>query len=325
MNNIDKKDLDWLDQFRLIYPNEITDYLNLYIGAQKDLVSLLSHIGYMYSMQRLALLHGIRKSSLPKLNLLLTGPTGSGKTYSIEKFSQATKLEYMRIDCTSVSAEGWHGTNLTSFLEEYLNRCPSGFGILHFDEIDKIGYHRNSGTGIAEANKSLQMNLLDLLDGKFDFVEDKYGKLKGKHVNYSAINNSLILMTGSFQETRNNDKKEATKFNKGAIGFHSQTENLTNTQTWKQRLIDLGFIHELVGRIVTSYELKAYTREEITEIVKSGPESAYKRYLNLLGSDKALTDSELEGIIDKVVDNENGLRDLEAVIFDIYFNKRVNY
>lgn len=309
---------------KIIYQSHIRNYMKEYVQGQQNILDLFAYIGHLYSLQLHGLKCGIRKKSMPKVNCLLTGPTGYGKTFVVKKFADSLELPYMKVDCSSVRAEGWHGTNLSEYIFRFLQKSPYGFGVLHLDEIDKIGI---SGDNNSAGKLDLQMGLLDLLDGDYCHIYDRDRITKS--IELANANNCLVIMSGSFQHVRNYDdkqEKEEEIINR-PIGFTADFNAIVKKEkepekTWKERLKDLGFIHELASRIVCQEELEKYDEQQLRKIIMDGKESAYHKYLNVFGQQHTLEDSDIDDIVKRVQDCENGLRDLESIMFEKFYKKR---
>ncbi len=310
---------DIIDWPKIVYENQISDYMTQYISGQSEIIDLLSFIGHLYTLKLYGLQHHIRLKSMPRVNALVTGPTGYGKSFSIRKFAESMEMVYYRIDCSTCSAEGWHGTNLSQLIKEFLKKSPYGFGILHLDEIDKLGHTGSKGHESATASKlQLQMALLDLLDGDYGFLQSD--DMSNKTTQLNNVNNALVIMSGSFQSERNFEESESKR---RPIGFSSSFDKPeSNMKTWREKLKNLGFIQELAGRILCTIELEKYNSEQIKSIVKDTKDSSYIKYLNLFGGKYSLTDTEIDDMVDRVKDSDFGLRELESIMFETVYNKR---
>lgn len=363
-------DLRTLDYWPSVVPgSHIKAHLKQFVQGQDKAIDLLAYIGNLYSLQLLALKHGIRKKSMPKLNCLLTAPTGCGKTFLVSKFAEALGLPYQKVDCSSVRAEGWHGTNLSEYIYRFLQQSPYGFGVLHLDEMDKLAITGGNNT---EGKLDLQMGLLDILDGDYKHLYDRWGK--SGTIDLSSANNCLVIMSGSFQTIRNFDEdfddqcveheeeiadaeeKIAEEFESDdlvirQIGFSADFNKVTeisrskkkerqvrrierakkklakrkdelgSDKSWKERMKKLGFIQELASRIVWQEELEGYDKVQLKKILVEGKESAYNKYLNLIGQHHSLQEEEIDAIIDEIHGSENGLRDMESILFRKFYEK----
>ncbi len=223
-------------------------------------------------------------------------------------------MPYKKIDCGSVSAEGWHGTSLSAYIHEFLGFSQSGFGVLHLDELDKIGVSENENQ---ESKRELQLGLLDLLDGDYRHMHEH--RLTESKTKLDNINNCLLILSGSFQSHRNEsiDKKLP-------IGFKndSDSDKPDDKTNWKDKMNDLGFLQEFAARIVHTIELEKYSTEQIKKVITDTEESAYMKYKNLFGYDKTLQDSEIDEIVKNIESNKNGLRELDSLLFQKYYDMR---
>lgn len=274
------------------------------VSGQDEVVDLLSYLGHMYSIQTLAQMMGVDRTELPKLNCLITGPTGYGKTFLIQRLAECLDVPYTKVDCTSIMPEGWRGMPLSYAMRDAAKKSAFGIGIIHFDEFDKISVDReNHGTGSSDAKQDLQNALLDILDLNYQPVPES--------------SNSLVILTGSFQVHRNHKPNNT-------IGFQKDISQKIERDPhgWKEEIKKLGFMHEFAARIVRSAELDAYTKEDIKNIILNTSESAYVRYIKATG--RELTDVQIDEIVDGVLGSPNGLREIESLMFDMYYRGRTN-
>lgn len=300
------------EQTKIIFEQEILDHMQQFVKGQNSILDLMSYVGHMYTVKLSALAMGYDRQDLPKLNALITGPTGFGKTFMIKKLAEALGLPYTRIDCSTVSAEGWKGMNLSSKIAEFCKASQFGAGILHLDEFDKMGNNTgDSGDQPRDHKLSLQQNMLDLLDGEYSHGEED-GRTPLKNVN-----NALVILSGSFQSARNTNK------NKINIGFStSNKEDLEVRKSWKEHLTDSGFMHEFASRIVCSAELERYDADQIKDIVLNGRQSGYTKYTRVLAHEAILTEEELDELVTKISESKNGMRDMDSLLFEKYYNRK---
>lgn len=293
---------------------EILNYLKQYVSGQESAVKHMSYILHLYSMKTFQYYSGVDSNSLPKVNTLITAPTGCGKTHLTKHSGGVDNLAYQRIDCSSFTAEGWKGTNLTTYLKEFLDKSPHGIGILHLDEFDKLAENGLSpGENTRQFTFERQASLLDLIDGSYSGI---FESKTGQQYDLSNCNNALIIMSGSFQSMR--QRNETIK---APIGFMGDVEeNKVIVENWRKELKDFGFMPELANRIMSSVELDPYTREDVKNIIANTKNNAYEKFKNLIGDNRAtLSDETIDKIIDQVVASENGMRELDALIFDEVF------
>lgn len=299
------------------YESELVQYMQQFILGQKEAINKLAFLGHLYSLKLQGIKHGIRLQSLPKLNILVTGPTGFGKTFMIKKFAEALGVKYKKIDLSSISAEGWKGTSLGEAIFDYLQQTPFGFGVLHLDEFDKIGKLEDSAYN--DHKQEIQSGLLDLLEHDYThFLEPSQFRTQGVRLNNA--NYALIILSGSFQSNRD-IKKELDK--KRPIGFNTVYEpEKLETEGWKKKLKELGFMRELVGRIVSSFELEKYSEADIMNILLKSKESALIKMGHLTSNFNLLDKDELDEIVSRAYESENGMRELDSMIFEKVYEKR---
>lgn len=287
---------------------EIKKYLSRYIKGQDALLDKLSFMSHLYSRKVFSKFIGAQNRELPKTNFFITGPTGCGKTYIIKTLSDALEVPYFRIDCSALTGEGWKGASLSDFILCYIKECVAGVGILHLDEFDKLGL-RTEDTGGLES----QMSLLDLLDGSY------YHKSEGDRTDLNRVNHSFIIMSGSFQTYR-----EQQSNIKAPIRFNgSKDEYKEVIIDWRLHFKKLGILPELANRIVTSAELKPYTKKQIDCIVQSVENNPYDRYRKLINRNYSnLSKYTLNKVVSKVYKENNGMREIESILFEeIYKNE----
>lgn len=288
----------------------IKDYMEHFVKGQQKIVDKLSFVGFSYTLQRHAQYREIQKSSMPKINMLITGPTGFGKTYIVKKFADSLCLPYKRIDCTSITGEGWRGASLSDYLKDYILENPDGFGILHLDEIDKI-HSKENDRGF---KSDIQNSILDLLDGRYEAKSENSSGANVSIRGIEKVNNCLVILTGSFQASRDEAQ------NKKLMGFKHDKES--DVKDYKNKMSELGFLSEFAGRIVCSEELEKYEKEDVKKLILTGFDSSYNKYRKLYGVDKFLTDTEIDEVVDKVLASKSGLRELDSILFDKCFKKR---
>lgn len=293
---------------------EILKYLQQYVSGQNAPLSRIAYVAHLYSMKNYHHYMGADVKTLPKINTLITAPTGCGKTHIVKALRDSTNLPYQRIDCSSISAEGWKGTSLSQYLKDYLDKTPTGIGILHLDEFDKLAENGLSHSGNSrQFTFERQAAMLDLLDGSYAALHESR---TGQTTDLSNCNNALIVMSGSFQSFR--EEQETVKT---PIGFGRDPEEFKKpVSDWRKELKEHGFIAELANRIMSNAELEPYTRQQIKNIVHNTSNNPHEKFKNLIGEDRAsLSDVVLESIIDRVLESESGMRELDALIFDEVF------
>ena len=192
------------------------------------------------------------------------------------------------------------------------------------DEFDKLGLSEGASASSSGADFGLdkQTGLLDLLDGSHSApAGDRTPSRLNKDT--SAINNCLVILTGSFQSFR--DTQKSVKL---PIGFNGDPdENKVIIKSWRKELTKLGFIPELANRILSSAELDPYTKEDIRRILNNTDNNAYEKHTNIAldGDDYVqLPQSKLDEIVEAVHASESGMRELESLLFEAIYESEIN-
>lgn len=294
--------------FRCVQPTEIYTYLSRFVVGQEAAKRKLSILGYLHAMRQQTIYCGFRRQSLPKLNLFISGPTGTGKTELITRFAECMEIPYHRIDCASLSQTGWAGTDISEYLYEFSMKSKKHpHGIIHLDEFDKLGNSVTSSSGHAPAI-SIQSNLLDLLDGKYSHVG--HGNTIINQSDLECINNSLVIMSGAFEAASKEQKKAKTKgMGFGALLGHKEEIN------WRKLMEENHILPEIIGRLTAVVATHELEKEQLRAIIETKEDSVYQKYQKLLYQFE-LDGEELDSICDKLEKSEYGARDLDYEFFD---------
>jgi ATP-dependent protease Clp ATPase subunit len=311
--------------------DEIVNRIKKNVMGQDQAVQLVAHVAHLYTRK----LHtinefGIEASKLPPLSLLLTGPTGYGKTFLIRSLANILGIGYTRIDMSAMSSSGWAGANLS---EALVGTVKQGPGIIHLDEIDKINIISNNTDRYgAVSQRQLQEELLSVFEGMYSHRDEKGNSPYNPEYIENVVNNSFIICSGSFQFFREQEELDRKKASQG-IGFIKddsegsmvKVEEVVNDL--KKKLPKLGFIPELANRITAACELKKYSKEEIKDILLHSENNAYSKYINLRAEigEFELTEKEIDEIVNHVHENcDQGLRLLDSLMFDKMFEKSIS-
>lgn len=296
------------------------------VKGQDEAIQYLAFLARIYDLKRRAAAFQFNQesqSNFPRIVLLLTGETGGGKTFLVKEFAKNLSLPYTKLDCSQVTGDGWVGTSVSDVVSKHLTKCKDGYGVLHLDEFDKIlPSNGTDGAGSHQANfiAGKMSAFLELIDGDFTSTPTERASPVMAKQDSELVNNSLIICSGSFQQAR--DLADSSKSN--PMGFmlaQSEALDTSDDLNWKEKMDELGYMKELAGRISHSIELKPYEKEHILDILQNGSKSPYQEYLNAFGKGQALTDEELDEIADKAQKSKSGLRILNSLLFEAYFNK----
>jgi len=298
------------------YPPEIFQELDKYIVGQNDCKERLSVLGYLFSLKAAMMTQGNTPvENFPRLNCMIIGPTGSGKTEMLYRLSKCLDVPYKRVDCTTLTPQGYKGINLDEAIDSFIGELKffKTPGILVLDEFDKLGMG-GSGSSVEEFRVQTQTNLLDLLDGRYS------ADPKASQIELEYLNGSLIVLAGAINHLFD-PEREKEKF---SPGFLSQPiKNEVDIDKWRDLLVEEGIMPEIVGRTVSICKTNRLNTEEILNLIYSKRNSIMERYYNMLPYIE-FTYEETRQIANEINDSKFGIRDLEGKFFALVQSKILN-